>query len=154
MPKKVKLDKKDIELLCILKKDSSTPFVEMAESLGVTDGTIHQRVRKLKKTGVIKRFTIDLNEEIMGNSSLAYVLVTVNPGSIERVSKEMIKNPEVLEVYEVHTRGDLLTKIRASSDDEIRDIIVKKLRTIDGVVDSELIPVYKVWKEEASLPLS
>ena len=154
MPKKVKLDKKDIELLDILKKDSSSPFVEIAESLGVTDGTIHQRVRKLKKSGVIKRFTIELNEEIIGNTSLAYILVTVNPGSIERVSKEMIKNPEVLEVHEVHTRGDLLTKIRASSDDEIRDIIVKKLRTIDGVVDSELMPVYKVWKEETSLPLS
>jgi Lrp/AsnC family transcriptional regulator for asnA, asnC and gidA len=122
--------------------------------MGVTDGTIHQRVRKLKKSGVIKRFTIDLNEEIMGNQSLVYVIVTVNPGSIERVSKEMIKNPEILEIYEVHTRGDLLTKIRASSDDEIRDIIVNKLRSIKGVVDSELIPVYKVWKEETNLPLA
>jgi Lrp/AsnC family transcriptional regulator for asnA, asnC and gidA len=122
--------------------------------MGVTDGTIHQRVRKLKKTGAIKRFTIDLNEEIMGNSSLAYVLVTVKPGYIERVSKEIIKNPQVLEVHEVHTRGDLLTKIRASSDDEIRDFIVNKLRTIEGIANSELIPVYKVWKEEANLTLS
>ncbi len=120
----------------------------------MTDGTIHQRVRKLKKTGVIKRFTIDLNEEIMGNNSLVYIIVTVTPGSIEQVSKEMIKNPEVLEVHEVHTRGDLLTKVRASSDNEIRDFIVNKLRTIEGVVDSELIPVYKVWKEEANLSLS
>jgi len=108
----------------------------------------------LKKTGVIKRFTIDLNEEIIGNSSLAYVLVTVNPGYIEQVSKEIIKNPQVLEVHEVHTRGDLLIKIRASSDNEIRDFIVNKLRTIENVVNSELIPVYKIWKEEANLTLS
>lgn len=122
--------------------------------MGVTDGTIHQRVKKLKRSGIIKRFTVDLNEEIMGKQSLAYVIVKVNPGSIERVSKEMIKNPEILEIYEVHTRGDLLTKIRASSDNEIRNIIVKKIRTIKGVVDSELIPIYKVWKEESRLSLS
>ncbi|MGB6680735.1 MAG: Lrp/AsnC family transcriptional regulator [Candidatus Bathyarchaeia archaeon] len=154
IPKKVSLDKKDIELLRILQEDSSTPFVEIAESIGVTDGTIHQRIRKLKKSGILKRFTIQLNQEKVGYRSLAYVLITVNPGNIDSVSKEIINISNVLETHEVHTQGQLLIKLRASSDNEMRDIIVEKIRAIEGVANSELIPVYKVWKEETNLPLA
>jgi len=154
IPKKVSLDNKDIELLGILKKDSSTPFVEIAESIGVTDGTIHHLKRKLKKSGIIKRFTIQLNQEKVGHRSLAYVLITVNPGHIDSVSKEIINISNILETHEIHTQGQLLIKIRASSDNEIRNIIVEKIRKIKGVANSELIPVYKVWKEETNLPFS
>jgi len=147
------LNKVDIEILNLLQSDSSTPFVDLAEKIGVTDGTIHQRVRKLKKLGIIKRFTVQLNQEKIGNSTVAYLLLTVNPGYIESVSEKVKEYPNVMEVHEVHTQGDLLIKIRASSQDEIRDIMVNKIRKIEGVGDSNLFPVYKVWKEESILPL-
>ena len=151
MSNNTNLDITDLELLRILTKDSSTPFVDIAKKIGVTDGTIHQRVRKLKKSGAIKRFTIELNNEIIGKGSLAYAVVMVDPGYLEIVSEQISKYSPILEVHEVHTQGQLLIKIRASSDNEIRNIIVEKIRRIKGVANTELLPVYKVWKEQNTL---
>jgi Lrp/AsnC family transcriptional regulator for asnA, asnC and gidA len=147
------LDKVDIEILRILQQDSSKPFVNIAEELSVTDGTIHQRVKKLKKSGIIKGFSIVIDHKKMGWDSLAYVLITANPGSLESILKVLVKIHNVLEVYEVHTQGDLLIKLRARSQEEIRDIIVDKIRKIEGVRNTEVLTVYKGWKEDSSLPI-
>jgi Lrp/AsnC family transcriptional regulator for asnA, asnC and gidA len=147
------MDKIDHNIIQILQKDSSTPFVNVAEKIGVTDGTIHQRIKKLKKSGVIKRFTIELNSEKLGNSSLTYAMITIEPGYLDDVSQKISKHPNIQEIHEVHTRGQLLIKIRASSSEEIRNIIVEELRKIEGIKDTELFPVYKIWKEENKLIL-
>ncbi|MCW4033709.1 MAG: Lrp/AsnC family transcriptional regulator [Candidatus Bathyarchaeota archaeon] len=148
------IDKVDIEILRILQQDSSKPFVDIAEELSVTDGTIHQRVKKLKKSGTIKGFSIVIDHEKMGWDSLAYVLITVNPGSLELILKVLVKIHNVLEVYEVHTQGDLLIKLRARSQEEIRNVIVDKIRKIEGVTNTEVLTVYKCWKEDSNLPIN
>ena len=148
------LDKIDHDIIQILQEDSSTPFVDVAKKIGVTDGTIHQRVKKLKKSGVIKRFTIQLNREMLGNDSLSYAMVAVEPGYLEDVSKIISKHSHIQEIQEVHTQGQLLIKIRASSSEEIRNIIVEELRKIKGITNTELIPVYKTWKEDNNLIFS
>lgn len=147
------LDETDIEILRILQQDSSKPFVEIADELDVTDGTIHQRVKKLKKSGIIKRFTIELDHEVLGSGSLGYVFVTANPGHLEPISKRISELQDVQEVYEVHTHAELLVKIRAPSQEDIRNIMVNNIRKIEGVANTELIPVYKSWKEENNLRL-
>lgn len=147
------IDDLDMKILDTLQRDSSTPYVEIAEKCKVTDGTIHQRIKKLKKMGIITHFTVKLDQDIIGVSALAYALITVNPGSIDSVAAEISRIPSILEVHEVHTRGDLLVKVRASDQNQIRDIIVNKIRTIDGIMDSEVFPVYKNWKEENNIPI-
>ena len=147
------IDKIDQDIILILQKDSSTPFVNIAEKIGVTDGTIHQRIRKLKKSGIIKQFTIELNSEKLGNSFLTYAMITIEPGYLDDVSQKISIHPNIQEIHEIHTQGQLLIKIRASSYEEIRNIIVEELRKIDGIKDTKLFPVYKIWKEENKLIL-
>jgi Lrp/AsnC family transcriptional regulator for asnA, asnC and gidA len=147
------LDKVDREILAILQKDSSKPFVEIANELGVTDGTIHQRVKKLKKLKIIKRFTLELDYEVLGLGSLAYASITVNPGFLVPISRELSTFPNILEVNETHTQGDIHIKIRATSQEEIRDIVVNEIRKIEGISSTELIPVYKSWKEDNNLKI-
>jgi len=147
------LDKVDREILTILQKDSSKPYVEIANELGVTDGTIHQRVKKLKKLGIIKGFTLELDNEAIGLGSLSYAFITVNPGFLELISKELSTYPNILEVHETHNQGDIQIKIRAASQEEIRDIIVNKIRKIEGISSTEIIPVYKSWKEDNNLKI-
>jgi Lrp/AsnC family transcriptional regulator for asnA, asnC and gidA len=148
------LDEVDVKIIRLLLQDSSKPFVDIATELGVTDGTIHQRVKKLKKSGIIKRFTIELDHEILGSGSLGYVFVSANPGYLETISKKVSELQDVQEVHEVHTHGELLVKIRASSQEDIRNIMVNEIRKIEGVSNTELIPVYKSWKEENNLNIN
>jgi len=146
-------DKTDAEILKILQKDSSKSFVDIAKELRVTDGTIHQRIKKLKRMGAIKRFTVELDHKILGESSIAFIFINIQPGYIESISKTISDFENIMEVYEVHTRGDLLVKIRASSPEGLRNIVINKIRAIEGIVSTELIPVFKRWKEEKNLPI-
>ena len=75
------LDNVNLQILDILAKDSLTPFVEIAEKIGVSDATVHVRVNKLIIDGVINKFTLCLNNDLLGYDHLAFVGINVRPGS-------------------------------------------------------------------------
>jgi Lrp/AsnC family transcriptional regulator, regulator for asnA, asnC and gidA len=47
-------------IISILREDSSIPFIEIAKKIGISDGTVHIRVRKLIESGIINKFTISV----------------------------------------------------------------------------------------------
>jgi len=142
------LDDMDKKIINLLRKDCLTPFVKIARVLGVNEGTIRHRVKKLTNNGIIKRFTVATDPTILGFGALAFVVVTVNPGQVQQVAHELAKLHTVLEVHEVHTYGDLLLKVRAPSLSEIANILSNEIKTIEGVISSQVISVLNVWKDE------
>lgn len=109
----MKLDKLDLQLLHILEKDSSIPLVMIAESLQVTEGTVRNRIRRFRRTGVIKRFTISIDSMATGRNIIDFILLNTVPGRLVEVAKRLSALEAVNEVYETHTYGDLLLKIKA-----------------------------------------
>lgn len=142
------LDEKDKVILSTLYENSITPFVKIAKRLNVNEGTIRHRVKRLIKYGIIKRFTVVIDPMALGLSTMVLVIVTVNPGSVQHVAERIAAIPNVLEVLEVHTYGDLLLKLRGSSMSEIASVIAEKIKTIEGVVNTQVISVLNVWKHE------
>lgn len=150
----VEMDEVDVNILAILQEDARTPFTKIAEKLSVSDATIHLRVRKLEDAGVIEKYTIVLNEEKMGRPVTIYVLIRVDPGTVEEVCTKLSELEEVYEVCEIHERYDILVKIRGDSLDEVRDILIQKLRSIPDVVGSEVYTVYRTWKRDAGIAIA
>jgi len=142
------LDDMDKKIINLLRKDCLTPFVKIAKALEVNEGTIRHRVKKLTSHGIIKRFTVATDPTILGFGALAFVVVTVNPGQVQQVAHELAKLQNVLEVHEVHTYGDLLLKVRAPSLSDIANILSNEIKTIEGVISSQVISVLNVWKDE------
>jgi Lrp/AsnC family transcriptional regulator for asnA, asnC and gidA len=142
----VKLDEIDYKILEILRKDARTPFTEVGRNLGISDATVHVRVKRMMDEGIIKRYTIAVDEEALGRKIRGFVLMNVNPGSLKEVANQLVGNERVSTVYEIHAPNDLIVKIEASDLDEMRDIVLK-IREIPNVATSELITVFKVWKE-------
>jgi len=62
----VEVDEIDLRILSILQENARTPFTKIARELGVSDATIHLRVRKMEDTGVIEKYDTVLNEDKMG----------------------------------------------------------------------------------------
>jgi DNA-binding Lrp family transcriptional regulator len=142
------LDEIDRIIIHTLRQDCFTPFVKMARKMDVTEGTIRHRVKKMTKSGVIKKFTIATDNTLLGFDILAFVIVGVKPGHVKQVATDLAKLPCVLEVHEVHTYGDLLLKIRTSDLNEIAKILSEQVKTVNGVISSQVIPVLNVWKDE------
>ena len=147
------LDAIDFRIIDLLSKDSSTTFVEIAKHIGVSDATIHIRVRRLKEAGVIGNFTISVDNKRLGYGHLVFMGVNVGPGFAEEVTNGLSSIDEILEIHEMHNRFDLLLKIRAKNLDELREIVVNKIRSLPHILEAELMTILKTRKEEQIVPI-
>ncbi|MDH5374518.1 MAG: Lrp/AsnC family transcriptional regulator [Candidatus Bathyarchaeota archaeon] len=143
----MELDEIDYKILDTLRRDARTPFTEVGRDLGISDATVHVRVNKMMDAGIIKRYTIVVDEEALGRKVRGFMLINVNPGSLEEAANQLVENERVSAVYEIHGPNDLIVKVGAGSLDEMRDLVLK-VREIPNVATSELITVFKVWKEK------
>ena len=148
------IDSVDLKIIDILGKDSSTTFVDIAKQIGVSDATIHIRVRRLREAGIIGNFTISVDNNRLGYDHLAFMGINVEPGFAEDVTNDLSSLHEILEIHEMHNRFDLLLKIRAKDLNELRDIVVNKVRTLPHILETDLMTILKTRKEEQMVPIS
>jgi DNA-binding Lrp family transcriptional regulator len=140
-----KLDEVDRGIIEHLRENARATFVDIGKALGVCDATVYNRVNRLMEMGVIKRFTIEVDEAVMGKRVHGFILVNVKPGAVKEVSKQMAEFDRVTQVYEVHGSEDLIVKVGAKNLGKVRSVILK-VRGIPDVVQTEFIPVFKIWK--------
>ena len=83
----IALDDVDLQIMYILAKDSSTAFVEIAKQIGISDATVHLRVRKLIDKGIIRRFTLSLNNDLLGYDHLVFAGINIKSGFADLVTE-------------------------------------------------------------------
>ena len=147
------LDDVNLRIIDILGRDSSTPFVEIAKQIGISDATVHIRVRRLIAAGIISKFTISVNNNRLGYDHLAFMGINIEPGFADEATESLSNVDEVLEIHEMHGKFDLLLKIRAKDLDQMRDIVVNKIRILPHILEIELMTVLKTRKEEHMVSL-
>jgi Lrp/AsnC family transcriptional regulator for asnA, asnC and gidA len=147
------LDEINLRIIDILTRDASRPFVEIAKELEISDATVHMRVRRLVAAGIIRKFTIATDNRLLGYDHLAFMGINIKEGSADEVAAHLSTFDEILEIHEMHGRFDLLLKIRARNLDEMRDIVVNKIRRLPQITEAELTTVLKTIKEEQSVSL-
>ena len=142
MPLLDDIDKKIIE---ILKNDSRTPFTEIASALGLSDSTIHVRLKKLRDEGIILRYTVDLNEDLIEKKVHGLIMINVNPGHLEAVIEKLRANHLIIHIYEAHGDNDLIVTTNTRDLDELRELIIE-IRQIPNIATTSLITILKIWK--------
>jgi Lrp/AsnC family transcriptional regulator for asnA, asnC and gidA len=147
------LDDINLKIIDILSKDSSVPFVEIAKQIGISDATVHIRVKRLMACGIINKFTISVNNNLLGYDHLAFMGINVEPGFADEAVGQLSNLDEILEIHEMHGTFDLLLKIRAMDLDHMRDIVVNKIRKLPRILETELMTVLKTRKEEQTVSL-
>lgn len=141
----LKLDKVDRGIIERLKEDARMTFVDISKTLGVSDATIYNRVNRLTEMGVIKKFTIEVDEAALGRGTSGFILVSVKPGTVKEVSKQLVEIERINEIHEVHGSEDLIVKVEGKNLRKLRSVILK-VRKIPDVVQTEFIPIFKTWK--------
>ena len=122
--------------------------MEIAKKLGISDATVHLRIKNLFAAGIINKFTISIDNNLLGYTHVAFIGVNVVPGYTAEVTKYLTGLNEILELHEMLSRFDLLLKLRARSLNELRDIVVNKVRKFPRIVEIELMTTLKTSKEE------
>ena len=142
------LDDIDKRIIEMLQEDSRKPFVEIAKELGLSDPTIHVRVKKLQEAGVIEKFTAVLAPAKVDRGIAAFVEINVKPNTIEEVIGNLGAIEEVLEIHETFGDYDLIAKLRAKTNEDLRDLVAKEILTIPHIVNTKVTTVLKTRKEE------
>jgi Lrp/AsnC family transcriptional regulator for asnA, asnC and gidA len=141
------LDDINLKIIDVLSKDSSVPFVEIAKQIGISDATVHLRVRRLRDEGIISKFTLSVDNDLLGYDQ-SFIGINIRPGLADRITEELSTIEEVLEVHEMHGKYDLFVKVRAKDLNHTRDIIENKIRILPNIVDTQLMTVLKTSKED------
>jgi Lrp/AsnC family transcriptional regulator for asnA, asnC and gidA len=139
------LDDVDVKIIEILKKDSRTPFTEVASMLGVSDATVHQRLKKLKDEGILLRYTVEINEDLLAKKIHGFALINVNLGHLEEVISKLTLNNSVNKIYETHGMNDLIVLLDAGNLDELRELIME-IRQIENISSIKITTILKIWK--------
>ena len=132
------LDDINLKIIDVLSKDSSVPFVEIAKQIGISDATVHLRVRRLISKGVINKFTLSLDNDLLGYDHLAFIGINIRPGFADQITEGLSNLEEVMEIHEMHGKYDLFVKIRAKDLNHMRDIIENKIRRLPNILEKEL----------------
>jgi len=134
-----KLDEKDIKLLKLLQADSKSSVQELAKETGLPQTTVHNRIKRLEREGIIKGYTVLVDNSALGREVTAYVLITTvyrlptgGRVSQEDVARE-VKSLGAEEVSIVAGVSDIIAKVHAKNVAELNDFVVRKLRAVDGV---------------------
>ena len=138
----------DLKIIDILYKNSLTPFVEIAKQIGTADATVHIRVRRLMTEKIIKKFTLSVNNDLLGYSHLAFLGINIKSGFTDQVIETLSAVDEVLEIHEMYGKFDLFLKVRAKGLVHIRDIIENKISILPHMIKIELMSILKTKKEE------
>ncbi|MCD6324971.1 Lrp/AsnC family transcriptional regulator [Candidatus Bathyarchaeota archaeon] len=148
----VKIDSTDREILKMLQEDARVAFKRIAEKIGVSEATVFVRVKKLRKKGVIKRFTALVSPELLGKNLTAFVLINTEPKKLEKVLDTLSSMDEVYEAYDVTGTYYAIVKIRTENRETLAEII-DKIGMIDGVTRTETAIVLKCVKEETRIKI-
>ena len=133
-------DKIDEKIIGYLKEDSRESFVDIGKKLKLSESAVRRRVKNLVDNKVIKKFTLELNEE---NATSAIVLVSVDSATdTSKVSLKLAKLEGVKTVYEITGQYDITTIMSATSITEINNSI-DALRKIPGVVDTNTVIILR-----------
>ena len=132
------LDSTDKKILKHLIKDARIKVEDIASFVGVTSAAIHQRIGKIKRKGVIKEFTLRLDEKKLGYNTCAFVGVFLDKSShyIEVVEK-IKKIEEVVETHYTTGQYSLFVKMYAKDNDHLMKVLNGKLQGIKGITRTE-----------------
>lgn len=130
------MDNLDEQILDMLKVNSRLPFVDIANKLNISEGTVRARVKKLIKSNSL-RFTIDYSKELK-----AIVMISVAVGTPTTKVANLIRNLGIKSIYEVSGQHDIVCFIESDEIENINDTI-EKIRKITDIVDTNTLVVLK-----------
>jgi len=127
------MDDLDQEILAILRRDARTPYTEIADRVGTSEGTVRNRVEQLVEDGVIERFTVATRT---GNvKAMIEIGVDVNVDT-HQVSERVAEWPEVDFVWQVSGEEDMVVVVDAADTNRVNELITQA-RELEEVVSTK-----------------
>ncbi|HLF07124.1 MAG TPA: Lrp/AsnC family transcriptional regulator [Thermoplasmata archaeon] len=133
------MDENDEKIIAILKENAREPFVKIAGKLKLSEGAIRNRVGKLVREGVIRRFTIETGEQRIK----ALIAARIRVNSLAQEAARKIRTLEGVErVYEVSGDEDLIAVVEVAKTEDL-NATVDRIRRMESTLSTRTLLVMK-----------
>ena len=139
------LDNTAKQIIELLQDDGRLSYSAIAKKVGLSEAAVRHRVQKLIESGVMQVVAVT-DPMQMGFARQAMIGVKVT-GNVREVAAELAAMDKLDYVVITTGRFDILAELVATSDDELLDIISKRVSTIDGVVTTETFVYMRLVKQ-------
>ena len=130
------MDATDQQLLSLLRKDARTSVAILARKLGVSRGTVTNRVTRMEDEGVIVGYTVRLRPDAQPNEIRAWMSVAVEGNETRAVIGSLLGEPGVATLHDTNGRWDLLAELRAANLAELSQVL-ERIRLVRGISSTE-----------------
>jgi len=134
----IKIDGIDKKILRFLMQDARKPILEIARNIGISGAAIHQRLRKLEKSGLIAGSKFIVNPKVLGYTTMAYIGIFLDKAMSNPIAvKQLEKIPEVLECHYTTGNWSILVKVLCKDNEHLMYLLNKNIQQIEGVSRTE-----------------
>ena len=142
------MDEKDMLILSELVKDARKTLSELAEMLDMSISSVHKRVKKLEKEGIIERYTTIVNPDMFDTVTAFLLISAENP---EKIFNNIKSIGDVVEAYKALGNFNMVVKVRSNDLDRIGEI-TSNISSMEGVMMVECIVTTRRLKENVWFP--
>ena len=119
------LDKFDNKILSLLKVNSRASFAEIGREIGLSASSVRERIQRLTDSGVIHKFTIELNQEQLGFELEAFILIKLFSGKLKKFISIVNQFDEVQKSYRVTGNENVLMKVALKDQKHLQGFLDK-----------------------------
>lgn len=130
------MDSVDHALLALLRQDARTSVATLAKKLGVSRGTVTNRIARLEDGGVIVGYTVRLRPDARPAEIKAWMSIAVEGNEARQVIAALLGEPGVATLHDTNGRWDLLAELRAANLSELAQVL-ERIRLIKGISQTE-----------------
>ena len=144
-----RFDELDMRILSELTKDASISVPQLSKKLNVNASVLYSRIKRLAKRNLIKKFTVIVNEGILGINVKATVGINRDPKLKEPIHSELLKITEVRSLSEVTGRFDMIVAVNARTLEELHNVVIEHIGKIEGIQNTEtFVEMQRTEKEQ------
>ena len=147
-----RFDDLDMKLLFELSKDGNISVPTLSKKLGVSASVLYSRIKRLVRKKLIKKFTIEIDDSLLGISVKASVGINRDPKFKIQINKKLLEIAEIISISEVTGRFDMMIQVYARDLEGLHSVVIEKIGKIEGIQNTEtFVELQKTDKEPAYL---
>jgi Lrp/AsnC family transcriptional regulator for asnA, asnC and gidA len=138
MYKQPHLDSLDKAILRQLLKDARTPYLEIARECEVSGATVHLRIQKLEKLGIIQGSRLVVDYRKLGMGVCAFVGVYLDKSNhFDDILAKLKQTPEVVECHYATGQYAIFLKVYCRNPEHLRELLIEKIQKVEYVRRTE-----------------
>jgi Lrp/AsnC family transcriptional regulator for asnA, asnC and gidA len=134
------IDNTDIQILNILMENAFTPYTEIGKKLFISAGTVHVRMNKMEKLGIVRPPQLQIDLAKLGMDITAFIGVyLIRSDTYDKVVRELKKIDAVISCNYTTGNYSLFLKIVCRDTQHLREILHDKIQKIEGISRTETL---------------